>query len=203
MAVLWLSRFVPRVAGRRSLSVSREEIRDLRVRDFAEVIIELADGPKIFRRRDADDFLHFISQTFASIWWRNRNRNDELCRRQPSDRTNSCEQARSGGNTVVDQNGDFSGDVQRWQAATVDSFAAQQFLTLAGYDRIDVTRRKAQPAKYVRVQNLRFSRCNCAEAEFFVPWRAEFPQHENIERGMNRIGHFKCDGDTTARNTEH
>jgi len=114
-----------------------EQVADFLIARLAEIVIELADGLKIFWRNCADRFVDFSFQftaRFRSSYW---NRNDYSSGAALTKRSDCCAHGRTRRQTVVHQNRHLILHIGRWTIISIQLLSPLEFNLFPGSGDID------------------------------------------------------------------
>jgi hypothetical protein len=105
---------------------------------------------------------------------------------------------RPGGESVIDEQDNTSGDDQRSPPLPVKRFAAIEFDHLPRDDRLDRRLIEADRFSQIRVENANSARGKSAKGELFMARDAEFSDRKKIEWEMEGPGDLKGDRDAPS-----
>ena len=115
---------------------------------------------------------------------------------------NGSPHRRPGGESVIDEQDNTSGDDQWCPSFPIERFAAIEFDHLPGDDRLDRRLFEADCPSQVRVENANSARGESTKGELFVARDTQFSDRKKIEWEMEGPGNLEGDRDAPSRKGE-
>ena len=104
-----------------------EKIPDFVIRGLIEIFVPEAHGVERIRGEGTNDLIHFYFKFAAGFGRRHRDRDDDTCRLEPSNRDRGGAHAGTCCETVIHDDNDAAARIQRRAVAAVNPFAPLQF----------------------------------------------------------------------------